>query len=176
MLYRVHLTMSRISGITFVRYAQSHKDWKAEQLKLLVSVIWLSNLLTLSEPDEGYSIYSSCALNLISIYFIFFVKYQFSCFFFFIIKPRNTYVTRDDMSKYQQSRNKISTKISLFVYPRKLTGLYNNSKAKAVLLLLSISSYIPAFSSPKEWRGVAGVTCYTGKQRYSYHNQDSCCP
>jgi hypothetical protein len=76
------------------------------------------------------------------IYFIFFVKYQFSWFFFFIIKPRNTYVTRDDMSKYQQSRNKISTKISLSVYPRKLTGLHNNSKAKAVLQSFEFDIYV----------------------------------
>ena len=31
--------------------------------------VWLSNLLVLNIPDEGYSIKASCALNLISTFF-----------------------------------------------------------------------------------------------------------
>jgi hypothetical protein len=62
--------------------------------------------------------------------------------FVFIIKPKNTYVTRDDMSKYQKPRNKISAKISLSVYPRKLTGLHSNSKAKAVFQNFIFDIYV----------------------------------
>ena len=54
------------------------------------------------------------------------------------------------MSKYQKPRNKISTKISLSVYPRKLikddtTGLHNNSKAETVLHVVINLYFIAAF-------------------------------
>jgi hypothetical protein len=73
--------------------------------------------------------------------------------FVFIIKPRNalnTYVARDAMSKYQKPRNKISTKISLSVYPRKLikddtTGLHNNSKTETVLHVVINLYFTAAF-------------------------------
>ena len=39
-------------------------------------IIWLSNILALSVPHEGYSRSSSCALNLIST-FLFFIKQVF---------------------------------------------------------------------------------------------------
>ena len=45
----------------------SSKDFK---------IIWLSNILALSVPHEGYSRSASCALNLIST-FLFFIKQVF---------------------------------------------------------------------------------------------------
>ena len=79
--------------------------------------------------------------------FYFFVKYQFSCFSSLQSNHEmHKYVTRNDMSKYQKPRNKMSTKISLSVYPRKLitddtTGLHNNSK---VVLHVVINLYFTA--------------------------------
>ena len=54
------------------------------------------------------------------------------------------------MSKYQKPRNKISTKISLSVYPRKLikddtTGLHNNSKTETVLHVVINLYFTAAF-------------------------------
>jgi hypothetical protein len=59
-------------------------------------IIWLSNLSTLSVPDEGYSRNASCALNLISTFSLYYtnqsLKYSFviSCYSIFILWFRVT--------------------------------------------------------------------------------------
>ena len=40
------------------------------QFSLKASIIWISNILALSVPDEGYSRNASCALSMISTFLL----------------------------------------------------------------------------------------------------------